>query len=320
MMWSISSHNMMRRCQRQFFFAHIMASHNAKDADRKEAHLLKQLQHTPQWQGSIIHKVLELYFVPALLAKKSINVPFLLQAAREMAQRQFQFSQTAMYRGSDLTKTAAGNDYCVLFDHEYEHQITPSMLSDVDAVFEVCFTNLSQQSDLLSYLAQGRNYEVECLYKFNMEDAQVQAKIDLLFWRDDTHPVVVDWKVSASDTSNYKRQLAVYALAVINNFKKRAIPAENIDLIEVNLLENKVRHHSFSTAELEEAEAFVYNSISDMQALRGNEDFKGQDIDAFEITENGTTCLHCNFFRLCARYLAPAQEPATESKGQLTLL
>ena len=45
MKWSYSAHNAMRRCQRLFVFGQMMASHRARDPQRREAYLLKQLKH-----------------------------------------------------------------------------------------------------------------------------------------------------------------------------------------------------------------------------------------------------------------------------------
>jgi len=64
--WSISAHNSVRRCQRQFFFKQQMACHNAKDPLRREAHLLCQLKGLEEWRGHVVHQALETFFVPSL--------------------------------------------------------------------------------------------------------------------------------------------------------------------------------------------------------------------------------------------------------------
>lgn len=318
MNWSISTHNTIRLCQRQFFFAHLMASHNARALARREAHQLKQLQHIPQWQSSIIHNVLALYVVPNLQAGRLVDVADLVDRALEMAQRQFSFSENGLYR--EQTKKDAGDNYCALFAHEHQQPVPADLFVKLHSLFDTCFANLAGQTELLKCLAQAYRHEAECSYPFKISDAQVQAKIDLLCWRDDAHPIIVDWKVAASETSNYERQLAVYALAVFKNFKKRGISPESITLIEVNLLANQVRHYAFDAARLEQVEAFIYRSVSDMEALHAGKNFDGQDIDAYEIADKAVSCQYCNFVSICACHLVTHQEIVPASEGQLTLL
>lgn len=79
MKWSYSGHRAMRTCQRQFSFAHIMASHNARDPERREAHILKQLQQLTAWQGSVVHRILATDFLRALQVGASVDWAALVQ-------------------------------------------------------------------------------------------------------------------------------------------------------------------------------------------------------------------------------------------------
>lgn len=95
-----------------------MASHNAKDPERREAYILKQLQHVNAWQGSLVHRVLATKFLAALRSGWPMDFDDLAAAAYELALRQFGFSANRRYREPGQSKRAAGGDYCALFEHE----------------------------------------------------------------------------------------------------------------------------------------------------------------------------------------------------------
>src|SRR2546426_7635325 len=102
----------MQRCQRQLIFGHMMASHNARDPQRREAHLLKQLQHLSAWQGSVVHRVLATEFLVTLRERRALDPGAFTAAAQELAQRQYTFSVTKRYREPAQSKSAAGQEYC----------------------------------------------------------------------------------------------------------------------------------------------------------------------------------------------------------------
>src|SRR5436309_12571237 len=119
MKWSYSAHAASRRCPRLFAFSYLVASHAARDAVRREAYILKQLQHVTTWQGSLVHHVLATEFVPALRSRRAIDAETLAATARSLAERQFAFSEAKRYRVRGQTKSGAGADYCALFEHEF---------------------------------------------------------------------------------------------------------------------------------------------------------------------------------------------------------
>src|SRR5919108_3621035 len=150
MKWSYSVHTAMRRCQRLLVFAHVMASHNARDPVRREAYLLKQLQHLSAWQGSLVHKVLATTFLEDLRAARPIDPTALTTAAWDLAQRQLAFSAARRYRKRGQTKREAGDEYCALFEHEHAWTVTPEALRGVRANVARCFENLAAQRKFLT--------------------------------------------------------------------------------------------------------------------------------------------------------------------------
>lgn len=309
--WSYSMHTTMRRCQRQLVFGHIMASHNAHDPERREAYILKQLRHLSAWQGSLVHEVLATEFLTILREGRPFHPEALTAAAQALAQRQFAFSAAKRYQESGQTKSAAGNEYCALFEHEYGWEIPPETIAAVHERIAFCFENLASQRRFLSRLYTGSRYEAELPLSFRLNGITVRAVPDLVFLRADQQPTVIDWKVSKSETSDYSRQLLIYALAVARCGRWPGVHAEAIELYEMNLLKNEIRQHLATQEQLDEAEDFVYRSVVALEALVGTSKFDELDLSEFEVAEHPQTCFHCNFGPLCVRLLKAEGRSAT---------
>jgi hypothetical protein len=303
MRWSYSVHTAMRRCQRLLVFAHVMASHNARDPERREAYIVKQFQHLSAWQGNLVHKVLATAFLADLRAARPINPTALAEVALDLALRQFAFSAARRYYESGQTKRAAGDEYCALSEHEYGWEITPGALRRVYANVVRCFKNLAAQTKFLAHLYAGLEHVAEQPLTFRLSGATVAATPDLMFLRPDGQPTVVDWKVAESETSDYSRQVLIYALAVARSGQWPGVSAEAIRLYEVNLLKNQVRQHPVTAERLEETEDFIYRSVVELETLVGSGRFGDLDLDEFEVAEKPATCSYCNFRLLCIRRL-----------------
>jgi hypothetical protein len=306
MRWSYSVHMAMRRCQRLLVFAHVMPSHNSRDPERREAYILKQLQHLSAWQGNLVHRVLATDFLAALRAGRPINPTALSEAALDLALRQLAFSAAKRYREPGQTKRAAGDEYCALAAHEYGWEITPEALRRVSTHMARCFENLAAQTDFLARLYAGVEHVAERPLTFRLDGATVAATPDLVFVRPEGQPSVVDWKVAESDTSDYARQVLIYALAVARCGRWPGVSAEAIELYEVNLLKNRIRQHPVSAERLEETEDFIYRSIVELETLVGKGRYGDLDLDEFEVAERPGTCSHCHFRSLCMRRLEAA--------------
>ena len=303
MKWSYSVHTAMRRCQRLLAFAHVMASHNARDPQRREAYILKQLQHLSAWQGSLVHKVLATTFLEDLRATRPVNPPALAAAAQDLARRQLAFSAARRYREPGQTKRAAGDAYCALSEHELGWEISPQVLRGVHATIRRCFENLAAQTNFLARLYAGFGHMAECPLTFRFNEASVAATPDLVFLRAEGQPTVVDWKITEGETNDYSRQVLIYALAVARCGHWSRVSAEAIELYEVNLLKNRIRQHRVTDERLEETEDFIYRSIMELKTLVGDGRFGELDLDEFEVAEQPATCSHCHFRLLCIRQL-----------------
>jgi hypothetical protein len=323
MKWSYSAHVVMRRCQRQLAIGHIMASPSAKDPHRREAYALKQLQPLANWQGSLVHHVLaSRFFSDNILAGRPVDAAVLTAAAQDLLRRQLDFSAARRYRETGMTKSAAGEAYCALLDHEQGREILPERIAAIHTHLARCFENLASQHELLALIRAGFDHRAELRLSFRFGDRHlpaVTATLDLVFLRGPGQLTVIDWKAGEGRTADHGRQLSVYALAVARCGLWSNLVPDSVELYEVNLFTNRIRQHSVTAERLDEAEDFVYRSLVEMDALVGGRTYEDLDLNEFEVADKPTTCQYCTVAPLCVRLLSETDRPeeAVAIQGRL---
>ncbi len=300
MKWSISAHNTFRRCQRQYFFSEVMASPQAKDTKRREAYMLKQLKHLSAWQGSLVHQAIDQLVVPAWRSGSSVGVEKIVEYALAIARRQLAFSGNHDYQLlMQQSKVSLGSDFLALFEHEYGIEIPPS---DVKVMYEMvsqCLHNLLGSKGFASSLCHHFDYESELPLNFKVDAFTVAVKLDLLCFRQDGKPTIVDWKISQSDTTAYTRQALTYALAVFRTPRWSNLRPEDIRLYEVNLLTDSVTQHTVTQGKLYQIEDFIFKSATEIQAVVGDQGYSLGRFEDYDSANSPLTCQHCNFRKLC---------------------
>jgi hypothetical protein len=267
------------------------------------------LQDLSAWQGSIAHAVLGTTFLAALHSRRPISAQALTAAAQDLARRQFAFSAAKRYREPGRAKVASGDEYCALVVHERGEEVPAQALAEIHATLERCFHNLAGQRDFLDRLYGGSDFLAEARLSFPFAGASIAATLDLVVSQPWGGVTVVDWKIAASETRDYRKQLLVYALAVARDGRWSGLTAADIELYEANLLKNAIRLHSLSDSDLEEAEDFVFRGVTEWNALVGHNRFDDLDLDEFEVAERPTTCRYCRFGALCIDQLVAAGRP-----------
>jgi len=303
MRWSISAHNTFRRCQRQYLFGQIMASHNARDPERREAFLLKQLQGLPAWQGNLVHKGIQKYVVPWLANRSLPNSDDVIRQTLAMADRQIAFSSSCQFRADGQSKQSAGDSYCALFEHEYGIDITSERLRGVHETVSRCLRNLFDQQDFLDQLRHHWGHRPEFRTDFRVGGTRVAVQLDLLCFKEDRTPIIVDWKVAGSESSDYSHQAMTYALSLLRSPTCANIQADSISVYEVNLLKNQIKPHIVTENKIVETENFIFQSIEEMKSLAGDGRFESQHVEDYELAGSVMSCIYCNFRKLCMRLI-----------------
>jgi hypothetical protein len=303
--WSYSAVNTLRQCNRKYYFASILASHGRKEPIRRKTYELKSMQNLQMWRGSVIDKFMELVLIPAIKEKRALDFEILAEQAVEMARQQFRYSKNQVYTDPQQKK---GEFFCILNIHEINYPFQELDLIESYEIIRRTVVNIPtiqmpSGALLIDYLKECNaltpnvnNYIVE------IEKTRLKPQIDLLAMHD-WKPVIIDWKLSASFTSDYSKQLVICGLTIYLKRKEKQEKApyeyKDIKLYEVNLLKGIVKEHEFSEARCHD----IYDRISftsrDIRLLTEKEG-KETDIEDFEATDDEGLCSTCNFQTLCS--------------------
>jgi len=307
--WSNSAVNTLRECNRKYYFAHIMATHGRKNPLRRKAYELKSMQNLTMWKGSVLDKFMETILIPMIRDKQPLDFASLADQALELAKRQFNYSKQEVYTDACVSKTDAGADFCILDIHALGKEYTESEIFEAygmihSIVLNIPFIKMPDRQLLVDYLKKAdaltpnvNNWIV------HVEDAQVKPQIDLIVYQN-WKPVIMDWKLSSSFTSDYSNQLLVCGLTVYLKRleKKDKLPYEysEIKLFEVNLLQGTVIEHEFTEDRINRIIDDINLTSRDILLLTNGEEYHDIDIEDFELTDDENSCLFCNFRLLCS--------------------
>jgi hypothetical protein len=311
--WSYTTVNTFRQCNRKFYFLDVLARHERKDLVRRKAYELKSMQNLKMWAGSVVDKFLEVTLIPKIRDKAELNFATLAAEAVALAKNQFEFSKNGLYKDGGLKKGEVGSQFCILDIHEVNAPYTESELAEAFDNIRQAIENFPQirMPDgvlLIDFLnACNRLTPNVNNWLVYVEKARVKPQMDLLAlhsWK----PVVMDWKLSASFSSDYSRQLIISGITVflkrLESTDKKPYTYGDIRLYEVNLLKGEVKQHEFTEEKVHELINYITLTAEDIFLLKG--DSEGEDlpdIDNFEFTDDPGLCSSCNFQTLCTYLL-----------------
>jgi hypothetical protein len=312
--WSFSADRCARRCQRQFFLQHKAAWHTTRDRVRREAFLLKQVKTLELWQGSLVHRAIELHVVPALKENRAVDWGFVADQAVELAARQFAFSAARRYREDGITKTSAGDDYRALAGHESPNGVPDERYRGVIETVREALTNLSELDEFWSEVRGRRDYWSELEVRVDYDIAHIEAHIDLMFFRGFGKPTIVDWKISESDGGgDADLQTAFYAWTLCQHPKWSVSSAEDCELLEVQLLRKTVLRHQADQATFDRLENRIYRSVDAMRAMGFANKYDLSNLGNFDFAENPNNCAYCPVQSLCQRLVSEGPEMSKQS-------
>ncbi|GAA4464947.1 hypothetical protein GCM10023189_44900 [Nibrella saemangeumensis] len=310
--WSYSALTTFRRCNRQYYFGYVAPSHYFTDPYRRKLFELKNSKSLHMWQGSVIDYIVETEVVDGLRKRKKLNFNQIAQKGVELAQRQFAFSESLKYREKGLSKAGVGADYCILDIHESQKPYTEEEIQNVyTQIHDVLskFSTLKSPIDgrLMSNFIEDHSLIIPNVrfIKFEFENIRVTPQIDLLLGKGNK-AVIIDWKVSDSDVSDYSLQLIIAGIAVLytnqQRFGKAYMRSTDIELWEVNLLTQELKKHPFTTDEINQTIDYIYLNADESTLMQKQESQK-PFVDDFPITDKPSTCQFCKFRYMCSYLL-----------------
>lgn len=303
--WSYSGSRLFQKCPRQWYFKTVIAEPRSKDPVRRGAYLLSKLQTVYSWRGSLVDQVILMRYVPTLKRGQRVMLADLLKYAREIFDRQLKFGLAHRLREPGMKVTETGDAFAAFFDVEYGNDIAKHDIKAAWEDVEIALTNLAGMQDLQAELASATHLIPQRSLSFTLDGIKATGQPDLMAFFADQPPLIIDWKVHTYASSDYRLQLALYALALKNckphsDFPKEQISYEPTDvrLLEVQLLTNRLRNYHLTTDDIDAASNYMARSALNMEMTVQGEDGETA-VDDVPVTLNDDECQRCPFRSMC---------------------
>lgn len=307
MIWSFSDHRIFRSCQRKWYYDAVVAYHNAKkEPIRREAFLLSKLQGLPSWRGQLIDYVITEHLIKGRMGTKFPSLDSTLTYASDLFNRQVEFGRAHRLREPGLKVSEHQGEFVAWYPVEYGEGVSDAELKTIWAEVQSALTNLFDMAEIFTILANARWLISQRSLTFTVDDVTVRATPDLIVFRRNQPPLIIDWKTYISDNRDHRMQLACYALALTSCKPHRDFPTSlsqftvsDIDLMEVQLITKKQRWYKLSADDSAAVEDFILQSALEMQMAVAGLPRTVIDPEKMAAAFSPITCRFCAFRSLC---------------------
>jgi hypothetical protein len=306
MRWSVSNAKTFRRCQRQWFFKSCLANHKAKDPLRRNAYLLGKLQSIAAWRGNLIDDVITTTVVPALQFGRGPQLDVVLREAKRLFDVRLATARNHPLRQPERSVASWGDAYAAFHCVEYGTGLSDENIATAWREIETALRNLLAMTALFDRIRRAHKLIAQRSLQFSYCGVTVAAVPDLIAFFSGGPPLIVDWKAHITGTSDAWLQLAIYAMALKRCTPHRDFPSllancplHAIELMEIQLLLNRIRVHALDEEDVAEAEAYIAdNSNSMLMALDGKKPAE-LSVDDFPTAAYDGVCEYCAFRKMC---------------------
>ena len=306
MRWSYSASRSFRQCQRQWYFKNVMANARSTDPLRKRAYLLGKLQSISAWRGKIVDDVISKTLIPKLNRRAHFTLQDAKNCARGLFNRQLAYARQHPITDLGLQVSKEGDNFTVFHVIEYQGELPEHEIERAWCEVETALINLFLMDDIKCILKSSEYIVPQRPLQFTlMDDVTMLAYPDVIAFRSDTPPAIIDWKVHAFGTNDAWLQLAIYAIALSRCKPHADFPGsfesqpQELDLYEVQLLTNVVRQHSLEEDQIIEAEEYMINSAYEMGCLTEGKKYADLNVEDFRTADHAETCQRCAFRAIC---------------------
>lgn len=322
MIISLSAHRCLRKCQRQYFYRYLLASHSARDSLRHEAFILKQLTSLEAWAGNLVHRCLEEKVALSLSEGRAIDWRTAAEETIDRMHRQFEFSRARRYREPGVTKSREP-DYCALLIHDSDQPTSLDALKEVEALLRKAFNNLPSLPEFWEHISGHLNYRSEDEFWLRFEGETIKVKLDLHYAHRQGHPVIVEWKCyNSMGGSDATPQLNLYAWALLQQPQWSRLAPERVELLEVRPLSGEVKRHPFNANSLVQIDDLLFEAVNEVRRVFGNGKYDEVDVTDLGFANSPGTCFFCPFREMCKGATdgtAPPNPVRDRKRGQLQL-
>jgi hypothetical protein len=303
--WSISNGKTFKRCQRQWFYKSIAANGVTKDPARRRIYLLSKLQSISSWRGQIVDDVISQVIIPAVISRRRMTLEQAKARAHSLFERQLDCARKHPIWEKEFSPTKLGVDFAAFHCMEYESQMNEDEVKRAAQEIDSALANLFAMEEVKQTLKSARTLVAQRALIFQHSGVSVRAVPDLIAFFQDRPPVILDWKVHVFGIQEAWLQLAVYALALTSCKPHKDFPstfagtrADQIELIEVQLLKNRTRRYSLAADEIEAAEAHIADSANEMSMVVDGRKANQLSPEDFAVANYSNACQSCPF-KLC---------------------
>jgi len=305
MRWSISDSKTFKRCQRQWYYKTIAGNAISKDAARRELYLLSKLQSISAWRGQLVDSVISETVIPAVRQRRAITLENAKSVARNLLSQQLACAQRHELFSAGFSPAAMGDKFAALHCMEYGGSIAQSEVEIAKIEVEAALRNFFQLTEVKDLMKRAKYLVAQRALMFSAAGVTVRAVPDLIAFFPDREPIIFDWKVHVFGIDEAWLQLATYALALTRCKPHKDFPiphpreATEVELVEVQLLTNKVRRYKPTEEELQRTEDHIAATATEMLLATGGKKATDLSAEDFAVARFGNTCQSCAFKKVC---------------------
>jgi len=227
----------------------------------------------------------------------------------ELAERQLDFGLKKLNREPGMTKSKAGDDFAAFFDLEYNDGLKQEDIENAKAEIEAAIINLYNSPIFSELTIPGVKLVIQRNLQLPSNGFNILAIPDLILFKENCPPHIIDWKVHEGRYTDYWQQLSVYAYVLSKlastkphkDFPKEFInachKAHTYSVTESQLLKNKEKHYVLTEKDIDDVEDFIHITSQGMSELY--EERNEIDPSYCSTTYYAATCRSCQFKRLC---------------------
>lgn len=305
MRWSISDSKTFKRCQRQWYYKTIAGNAISKDAARRELYLLSKLQSISAWRGQLVDSVISETVIPAVLRRHTITLEKAKSVARNLVSQQLACAQRHELFSEGFSPAAMGDKFAALHCMEYAGSIPESEIEIAKTEVEAALRNFFQLTEVKDLMKRAEYLVAQRPLMFSSAGVTVRAVPDLIAFFSDRPPIIFDWKVHVFGIDEAWLQLATYAMALTRCKPHKDFPvphpkdATEVELLEVQLLTNKVRRYKPTEEELQRTEDHIATTATEMLLATGGRRATDLSAEDFAVARFANTCQSCAFKKVC---------------------
>lgn len=307
MKWSYSGSRSFKQCQRQWYFKNIVASGTAKtDPLRRQAYLLGKLQSVSAWRGKIVDDVISKTIVPCLNRRTQITLKMAKSRARDLFDRQLAFARSHSAMDVTLQPSKHGDSFALLYAVQYDGDAREDEVETAWQEIEAALGNLFGLGEIKDLLKSSDYVIAQRALTFPVMDGiTTLAYPDVIAFRRQEPPVILDWKVHVFGQNDAWLQLAIYAIALSRCGPHKDFPdgfkiePSDVKLYEAQLLTNAIREHFLNGEQIEEAEEYITASAYEIACLTDGGDYADLSVEDFRPALHAEACQRCAFRAIC---------------------